>query len=1510
MKRPALNVLVGIIALSLFFVFCVDPVNPFDPSNSTVTLVVQDSHGQVTALTPDKQCTDTAGNTWKIGVCPVLYQSIDSTWIQISRKDNNASMADADSFKVFKAFYSETDTQWYVVTFKTPGERTVKAKAFLNNGDYRTTLGTFTILGRKVEITTQPISAEIDEGVLVSFTVEASGATALSYRWKHDGVAIPSNGTGATYKISETVLADSGTYTCLVKDTYLDSIESDAAKLTIIPALSPAPTKVTGLGVISRLAGTLAIKWNRAIRTDSYIILRSSSKATGYAPIDTIAVPDTMYTDKINSAAFYYEIKAYNSANKLFAVPSEPVYSSSVNKAPKWLIKDTLNLTINENAKLSINFADSVSDENGDSVWLKLAAANPSTDSTIGMTYVYTPLFTDSGTYIVKVLALDGVDTGALTMRVKVNNINRKPVFVADKPKTSYLVKESEALSFPVSATDPDGDAVTYTIRNNTLPRPATATLSVGVFSWPCLPGDMTNSSVEIGACDYKDTIWVKVNVAAGKVNATPALSAVYNNQAVARGGVVTANENDTMRLVFTVTDPDSGQTFVLKLLDRAALSCGTVSFDSANNKFSFIPSYTCVTKDTGLLGELAFVVTDDGKNGAMSAPLSDTLRVSVKVINTNRPPVINAQSLDTSCTQTNAFTLKVTATDPDSGDQTTLSATEQNSTKLPDSAAFDAKTGLLTWKPTFSQLGAYIIVFTATDGKNTSKQAVKITVKKNNRLPVFDAVPPTATIAEGNMLKIGVHATDPDNDKVTITADGKPFTMTSKATLTKDTMYWTPGFDDAGTYDVMFTATDGDAQVTASTKITVTNTNRKPVATPTPTIAQRNGTATITLSATDPDGDALSGWKITKEPTHGTQAPSPALPTILYTPATNYIGKDTISYTVSDGSLTSDVGLLIIMVDSTKIAPQVTKEPRADTTVNSGITTSVTFKVEINECFPAPTFKWYKVGNATSIGTTQTYSKTTFAIADSGNYYVVIENLAGKDTSKYAHVTVYTPPSVTNPVSVSKFLGDTAAFSVVGGGTAPLTYVWKKGNAVITDGNVTGATTAYMIIINVTGANAGSYTCEVNNLLGPVAVSQSATLNVNAKITASAGANGAIDPSGSVSVPLGTNKTFTITPSANYKVLDVLVDGVSAGPVTSYTFSNVTINHTISATFTLITYTINATAGANGTISPNGAVIVNRGAGQVFAITPSANYKVLDVLVDDVSAGAITSYTFSNVTANHTIYASFVSVYTVSFNTLGGSAIAPQSVNSGGVATRPAVSPTKAAYVFYNWNTTATGSTPFDFNQAITGPTDIYAKWIIQDKSGNTYHEVAIGSRVWMVENLRTDKDTNGIDIQNVSDNTQWANLTSPAFCWYLNSPNLPTIYGNLYNWAAVNSGKLAPSGWHVATDQDWNDLLVALGNTTVAGGRLKEPGTVHWNDPNVCDPDVSKITAFNALPGGNRYSDGQFNSICKYGSFWTSTAKDGTTAWFWYLNNGNTRLDRYNEYFNSGLSVRCVRN
>jgi len=146
--------------------------------------------------------------------------------------------------------------------------------------------------------------------------------------------------------------------------------------------------------------------------------------------------------------------------------------------------------------------------------------------------------------------------------------------------------------------------------------------------------------------------------------------------------------------------------------------------------------------------------------------------------------------------------------------------------------------------------------------------------------------------------------------------------------------------------------------------------------------------------------------------------------------------------------------------------------------------------------------------------------------------------------------------------------------------------------------------------------------------------------------ISASAGSGGSINPTGNVVVNQGANQTFSITPNAGFSISSVTVDGVNQGAVTSFTFSNVQANHTISAAFQQSTtqFTITASAGSGGSISPTGNVLVNKGANQTFTITPNSGFVVSSVTVDGANQGAITSFTFSNVQANHTIAASFQS--------------------------------------------------------------------------------------------------------------------------------------------------------------------------------------------------------------------------------------------------------------------------
>src|SRR5262245_37879822 len=146
--------------------------------------------------------------------------------------------------------------------------------------------------------------------------------------------------------------------------------------------------------------------------------------------------------------------------------------------------------------------------------------------------------------------------------------------------------------------------------------------------------------------------------------------------------------------------------------------------------------------------------------------------------------------------------------------------------------------------------------------------------------------------------------------------------------------------------------------------------------------------------------------------------------------------------------------------------------------------------------------------------------------------------------------------------------------------------------------------------------------------------------------ITATAAVNGLITPAGVVRVDCGANQTFTLSPNACYQVADVVVDGTSQGPIESYTFTNVRTPHTITTTFELGTeqHTITASAGTNGGIEPAGAVVVACGSSQTFTLRHDACYRVADVVVDGISKGPVSSYTFTDIKAAHTITASFES--------------------------------------------------------------------------------------------------------------------------------------------------------------------------------------------------------------------------------------------------------------------------
>ena len=192
----------------------------------------------------------------------------------------------------------------------------------------------------------------------------------------------------------------------------------------------------------------------------------------------------------------------------------------------------------------------------------------------------------------------------------------------------------------------------------------------------------------------------------------------------------------------------------------------------------------------------------------------------------------------------------------------------------------------------------------------------------------------------------------------------------------------------------------------------------------------------------------------------------------------------------------------------------------------------------------------------------------------------------------------------------------------------------------------------------------------------------------------------------------------------------------------------------------------------------------------------------------------------------------------------------------------------------------------------------------IVTDIDGNVYHTVTIGTQMWLVENLKTTKYSNGDPIPNITDDTEWNLLKTGAYCNYNNNSNNSTNYGRLYNWYIVHDSRnIAPLGWHVPTDAEWKTLSNFCGGS-VAGGKLKEIGIMHWKNPNI---GATNTTGFTALPGGFRSDKGVFYYIGENGSWWSYNDSNVSLANFLYLMSNNIYNAVYNKSY--GLSLRCVR-
>jgi uncharacterized protein (TIGR02145 family) len=214
------------------------------------------------------------------------------------------------------------------------------------------------------------------------------------------------------------------------------------------------------------------------------------------------------------------------------------------------------------------------------------------------------------------------------------------------------------------------------------------------------------------------------------------------------------------------------------------------------------------------------------------------------------------------------------------------------------------------------------------------------------------------------------------------------------------------------------------------------------------------------------------------------------------------------------------------------------------------------------------------------------------------------------------------------------------------------------------------------------------------------------------------------------------------------------------------------------------------------------------------------------------------------------------------------------------------------------------------------------------KDADNNYYGTVRIGDQIWMLENLKTTNYNDGTVIPYSTDSTTWAKSVNGSYCWYNYDITNKDVYGALYNWHSVGTSKLAPTGWHVAYDEEWTEMenyLIANGynyDGTTTGNKIAKSlaSTSLWQREIRSDTTIGSIannlflnnsSGFSAVPGGCLYqqfdSDNQLNGGYET-NWWTASAQNANEAWSRDLYDSSTGTLRYYDSFIYGKSVRCV--
>jgi hypothetical protein len=584
-----------------------------------------------------------------------------------------------------------------------------------------------------------------------------------------------------------------------------------------------------------------------------------------------------------------------------------------VNRPP--ILADVPPQTIEENTPLAVSLQGSDPD-NEDQNSLQYSATQLPEGAILELNNLaWTPTYDQSGEYTVQFTLSDGKLSDSKSVVLTVVHVNRPPSIEPIEPKS---VDENKPIEFKIIAGDPDKeDTGSFTLSATQLPQGAVFTPETATFSWTPTFEQAGAYTITFNNTDAQNLVTSQtVELTVNHVNRTPVLTPITAQ---------TIEENVPISVVIPAgEDPDTED--VQKQVYGAENLPEGATFDPATRTLAWTPTY-----DQSGTYEIPITLTD--------GEFAVTQNLSITVTHVNRQPTLEdipAQTVD----ENQALTISTQFSDPDTEDDGKLQLTASN---LPEGAAFNVTSGEITWTPTYDQSGQYPnITISVKDlaGPGVEK-TFAITVNNINRPPELSPVG-QQTVAENVTLTVTLQGSDPDKeDAGKLQYAGTNLPQGATLDPANGTLSWTPGYTQAGSYQISIKLTDtGGLTAELTVPVDVTDVNRAPQLQSVGAQTVDEGVAlSFSLSATDEDTDNQLTYSISNLPSGADLDASSGQ--FSWTPGFDQAGSFTLAAKVSDGTVESTTNISVTVNDVNRVP---TIDGGGSVTVTAGETATLGF--------------------------------------------------------------------------------------------------------------------------------------------------------------------------------------------------------------------------------------------------------------------------------------------------------------------------------------------------------------------------------------------------------------------------------------------------------------------------------------------------------------------------------------------------------------------------------------